>query len=75
MNLRCARGIRMARGWLRYGILAAGALVFSTPFAWLALTSVKDNRDLVVTSFESLIPKVTETRDINDPVAPSFSTS
>lgn len=68
------RWLRQLRGGLRYAALALLSAAFLTPFCWLVLTSVKEDQDLVIAGWSSLVPKVVETRRVSDPAAPAFAT-
>lgn len=66
---------RLSRGVLRYAALILLSALFVAPGAWLVLTSFKEDRDIVITDWTSLLPRITETRTVKDPAAPAFLTT
>ncbi len=63
-----ARGI--AKGVANHLALLAGSVVFGVPFAWLLITSFKEDRDMSSSSGLVWIPRVQETVPYFDPNNP-----
>lgn len=63
-----ARGI--AKGVANHLALLAGAVVFGLPFAWLLITSFKEDRDMSSATGLVWIPRVTEKTPYLDPANP-----
>ena len=67
-------GSRVAKGVVVYSLLIGGSIVFSIPFFWLLLTSLKEERDMTNAAGLVWIPRVTQTRQALDPVSPLYET-
>ena len=55
-----------------HAALLAGCVVFGVPFAWLLITSFKEERDMVSTNGLVWVPKVQQTVPFYDPDDPVF---
>jgi multiple sugar transport system permease protein len=68
-----------ARGWAKtsasHAALIAGSLVFGLPFAFLVITSFKEDRDMSSQEGIVWIPRVQETVPYKDPKNPLYETS
>jgi multiple sugar transport system permease protein len=64
----------VARGWARatasHAALLVGSLIFALPFAWLMITSFKEDRDMSSPDGIVWVPKVQETVSFLDPDDP-----
>jgi multiple sugar transport system permease protein len=68
---RAARTRGLATALVTHLALIAGSVVFGLPFAWLLITSFKEDRDMVGDSGLIWVPRVQETalhRDPSDPL-------
>ena len=61
-----------ARGAIVQLTLIAGSCVFGLPFAYLLVTSFKEDRDMSSAHGIIWVPRVTETRDYFDPKTPLY---
>lgn len=56
-------------------VLITGSIVFGIPFAWLIVTSLKEDRDIASQGGLVWVPKVSQTVDYMDPKEPWFQTT
>lgn len=69
---RSARSRGVARGIVSHLALITGSIVFGLPFAFLVITSFKEDRDMSSANGIIWIPKVQVTVPYNDPKDPLF---
>lgn len=67
-----ARGL--AKTFVTHIALVLGSLVFGLPFAWLVITSFKEDRDMVAKEGIVWVPRVQVTVPYDDPQDPRFDT-
>lgn len=69
---RSAESSARLRGFASQITLLAGAVLFMIPFAWLLVTSVKEDRDIAGVDGLHWIPKVTKTMPVFDDKNPLY---
>ena len=69
---RTARGRKGLSALATHAALVSGSVVFGLPFAWLVLTSFKEDRDINSTQGLVWLPQVTVTAPYLDPVQPTY---
>jgi multiple sugar transport system permease protein len=61
-----------AKAVVTHFMLLAGSVVFGLPFAWLLITSFKEDKDMATADGIVWVPKVTQTVPYLDPNQPQF---
>lgn len=70
---RAAAGRGYSKAVITHVALVLGSILFCIPFAWLIITSFKEDRDMASQSGLVWVPRVTETRPFLDPKQPLFA--
>lgn len=65
---------RAVKGFVTHVTLIAGTVVFGLPFAWLLITSFKEDKDISTTQGMVWVPRVQQTVPYFDPKKPYFET-
>jgi multiple sugar transport system permease protein len=74
-SARMARTRGYAKAFTTHIALLVGSVIFALPFAWLVITSFKEDRDMVAQDGRIIwIPRVQETVPYMDPKDPMFET-
>lgn len=71
---KMARLRGLAKTVVTHVVLIAGCIVFGIPFAWLLVTSFKEDRDITTTHGMVWVPRVQETVSYKSPDNPYYET-
>lgn len=71
-SARSVQRSKRARALVTHAVLLAGTLVFGVPFAWLLVTSFKEDKDISTTQGMVWVPRVQRTVEYRDSKNPYY---
>jgi multiple sugar transport system permease protein len=71
---RKAQGRGYSRAVISHIGLLVGCVIFGIPFAWMLVTSFKEDKDLTSVNGIVWVPRVSDTVPYHDPIHPQFET-